>query len=565
MSTHSVEDIKKSSARLRGTLLGSLANQITGALHEDDQTLIKYHGSYQQDDRDIREERRQQKLEPAYSFMIRTRTPGGVVTPEQWLKLDRIATTYAERGLRITTRQAFQFHGVIKRELKATMAAINAALIDTLAACGDVNRNIAVAANPHESAAHAFVHAQAAALSQYLLPNTRAYYEIWLDEERVAGSGEEEDRIYGEAYLPRKFKIGFAIPPSNDVDVFAQDLGFIAILENGEVAGYNVTVGGGMGATHGDAETYPRLADVIGFISPDQLTAVAEAVVTTQRDWGNRVVRKRARLKYTIDDRGLDNFKAEVERRAGFSLSPARRFDFVHNGDRFGWLQGDDGLWHLTLRIIAGRIWDRDGVQHLTGFREIAQRLLDDGGRAEFRMTANQNLVIANVTEAQRADIDGLVAQYALDGHRIASPTRLNAIACVALPTCGLAMAEAERYLPDFLTRVEALLDKHALRDQPINIRLSGCPNGCSRPYLGEIALVGKAPGRYNLMLGASHRGTRLNSLYRENIDEAAILAALDELFAQYASGRDSGEYFGDFLIRTGVVVSKAITLELVA
>jgi sulfite reductase (NADPH) hemoprotein beta-component len=567
MSTHSVEDIKKSSARLRGTLLASLANPVTGALADDDQTLIKYHGSYQQDDRDIREERRQHKLEPAYSFMIRTRTPGGVVSPEQWLKLDRIATTYAERGLRITTRQAFQFHGVIKRELKATMQAINAALIDTLAACGDVNRNIAVAANPHESLAHASVHAQAAALSNHLLPNTRAYYEIWLDEERVGGSGEEEDRIYGEAYLPRKFKIGFAIPPYNDVDVFAQDLGFIAILEEGAVAGYNVTVGGGMGATHGDAETYPRLADVIGFITPDQLTAVAEAVVTTQRDWGNRVVRKRARLKYTIDDRGLDAFKAEVERRAGFSLSPARRFDFVHNGDRFGWTQGDDGLWHLTLRIVAGRIWDRE-QPHLSGLREIARTLLQvgDGTRApEFRMTPNQNLVIANIPADQRWHIDSLVASHGLGEHVQASPVRLNAIACVALPTCGLAMAEAERYLPDFLNRVETLLDKHGLRDQSINIRLSGCPNGCSRPYLGEIALVGKAPGRYNLMLGASHRGTRLNTLYRENIDEAAILAVLDELLAQYASGRESGEHFGDFLVRTGVVVSKAITLELVA
>jgi sulfite reductase (NADPH) hemoprotein beta-component len=572
MSTHSVEDIKKSSARLRGTLLESLANPITGALNEDDQTLIKYHGSYQQDDRDIREERRQQKLEPAHAFMIRTRTPGGVVTPEQWLKLDRIATTYAERGLRITTRQAFQFHGVIKRELKATMQAINGALIDTLAACGDVNRNVAVAANPHESAAHGFVHAQAAALSKHLLPNTRAYYEIWLDEERVAGSGEEEERIYGDAYLPRKFKIGFAIPPYNDVDVFAQDLGFIAIVETNStgarvVVGYNVSIGGGMGATHGDPETYPRLADVIGFITPDQVTAIAEAVITTQRDWGNRALRKRARLKYTIDDRGLEAFKQEVERRAGFRLSEARSFDFLHNGDRFGWVEGDDGLWHLTLRIVAGRIWDRE-KPHLSGLREIARALLpicDPQHPPEFRMTANQNLVIANVPAGQRWHIDSLVASHGLGEHVQASPVLLNAIACVALPTCGLAMAEAERYLPDFLTQVETLLDKHALRDQPINIRLSGCPNGCSRPYLGEIALVGKAPGRYNLMLGASHQGTRLNTLYRENIDEVAILAALDPLFAQYASSRESGEHFGDFLVRTGVVINKSLSLELVA
>jgi len=568
MSAHSVEDIKKESGRLRGTLLESLANPITGALHEDDQTLIKYHGSYQQDDRDIREERRQQKLEPAYSFMIRTRTPGGVVTPAQWLKLDDIATTYAERGLRITTRQAFQFHGVIKGELKPTMQAINAALIDTLAACGDVNRNVAVAANPHESRAHATVYAQAAALSEHLLPNTRAYYEIWLDEEKVVGSGDEAEPIYGTTYLPRKFKIAFAIPPHNDVDVFAQDLGFIAVIEHGQLLGYNVSIGGGMGATHGDPETYPRLADVIGFVTPDQVIAIGEAVITTQRDWGNRVVRKRARLKYTIDDRGLQAFKAEVERRAGFPLLPARPFDFVHNGDRFGWTQGDDGYWHLTLRIIAGRIWDRDGLQHLSGLREIARALLGTDGAAsanpEFRMTANQNLVIANIDASRREQLDALVAQYHLDGYRAVTPTRLNAIACVALPTCGLAMAEAERYLPDFLTRFESLLDRYGLRDQPINLRISGCPNGCSRPYLGEIALVGKAPGRYNLMLGADHRGQRLNALYRENIDEAQILRELDPLLTRYAAERAPDEYFGDFLLRTGVVVDKNIAIQLV-
>src|SRR5688572_30622877 len=391
MSAHSVEDIKNHSARLRGTLLESLANPVTGALHDDDQTLIKYHGSYQQDDRDIREERRQQKLEPAFSFMIRTRTPGGVVTPAQWLKLDHIATTYAERGLRITTRQAFQFHGVVKGELKPTMRAINAALIDTLAACGDVNRNVAVAANPHASAAHAAVFAQAAALSEHLLPDTRAYYEIWLDEERVAGAGEVDEPVYGAAFLPRKFKIGFAIPPTNDVDVFAQDLGFIAILEDGVLLGYDVTIGGGMGATHGDPETYPRLGDVIGFVTPDQVIAVATAVVTAQRDFGNRDVRKRARLKYTIDDRGLAWFVAEVERRAGFELRPARAFAFDHNHDRFGWSVGEDGRQHLTLRIVSGRIQDRGRALHLTGLREIAKA----HPRCEFRRTPNQNLVIA--------------------------------------------------------------------------------------------------------------------------------------------------------------------------
>ncbi len=558
----SVEEIKRDSRRLRGSLLDSLADPVTGALREDDQTLIKYHGSYQQDDRDVREPRRLAKLEPAYSFMIRTRTPGGVVTPAQWLRLDDIATRYAERGLRITTRQAFQFHGVIKTELKATMRAINAALIDTLAACGDVNRNVAVAANPLQSRLHAAVHAQAAALSEHLLPNTKAYYEIWLDGERAAGSGEEAEPIYGETYLPRKFKIGFAIPPYNDVDVFAQDLGFIAVVENDELRGYNVSVGGGMGATHGDPETYPRLGDVVGFVAPEQVVAVAEAVVTAQRDYGNRAVRKRARLKYTIDDRGLEWFKSEVERRAGFSLPPARPFDFSHNGDRFGWTEGEDGRSHLTLRIPAGRIVDGalDGrgepVRHLSGLREIA-RLLETGEGAQFRLTPNQNLTIAGVDASLRVRIDELVAEYGLDGHRTATPLRQRALACVALPTCGLAMAEAERYLPDFVAAVEALLARHGIADAPIHLRISGCPNGCSRPYLGEIALVGKAPGRYNLMLGADHRGQRLNALYRENADETQILASLDPLLARYAAERESEEGFGDFLLRNHVVKTK--------
>lgn len=571
MDAPALEALKHDSARLRGTLLESLADPVTGALRDQDLPLIKFHGSYQQDSRDVRDARRLAKLEPAYSFMIRTRTPGGVVTPAQWLQLDAIATQYAERGLRITTRQAFQLHGVIKTELKATMQAINAALIDTIAACGDVNRNIVVAANPHLSRAHAGVQAQAAALSAHLLPRTRAYYEIWLDEQKIAGSSEEEEPIYGERYLPRKFKIGFAIPPHNDIDVFAQDLGFIAILDDdGTLLGYDVAIGGGMGATHGDPETYPRLGNVIGFVMPAQVTAVAEAVITTQRDHGNRQDRKRARLKYTVDDRGLDWFKSEVERRVGFSLAPPRPFAFDHNGDQFGWREGEDGRVHLTLHLPAGRIVDGalDGlgahVQHLSGLREIARVLhaddaaadaaTADAATAEFRMTANQNLVIANIQPGLRVRIDALVVAHGLDDYRTASPLRQRALACVALPTCGLAMAEAERYMPELLDKVEALLVRHGIADAPIHLRVSGCPNGCSRPYLGEIALVGKAPGRYNLMLGADHRGQRLNTLYRENIDEAAILDALDPLLSDYATRRHVDEGFGDFLVRSGAV-----------
>ena len=548
-----VETIKNASRRLRGSLLESLTDPLTGAIAEADTQLIKFHGSYQQDDRDLRDERRRQKLEPAYSFMIRTRLPGGVVTPQQWLKLDAIAAAYGNGTLRLTTRQAFQFHGVIKRELKATLQAINATLIDTVAACGDVNRNVMVAANPLQSAAHAALYAHAQELSAHLLPQTRAYYEIWLDEKKVAGSGEEVEPVYGATYLPRKFKIGFAAPPVNDVDVFANDLGFIAIVEQGALIGYNVSAGGGLGATHGDANTYPRLADVLGFITPDRVIAAADAVITLQRDFGNRTERKRARLKYTIDDRGADWFKSEVERRAGFAFAPARAFHFEHNGDRFGWSEGADGRAHLTLRIEAGRIADRDGAPHLKGLREIARV-----HHGEFRLTPNQNLIVANVAPTQRAQIDALVAAHGLDGHRTASPLRQRALACVALPTCALAMAEAERYLPELLRKVEALLERHGLGDAPIHLRVSGCPNGCSRPYLGEIALVGKAPGRYNLMLGADARGQRLNVLHRENVDEAEILAALDPLFARYADERDDREGFGDFLVRSGVVRAAA-------
>jgi sulfite reductase (NADPH) hemoprotein beta-component len=549
----SVEAIKTASRRLRGTLVESVADPLTGAIADADTQLIKFHGSYQQDDRDLRDERRLQKLEPAYQFMIRTRLPGGVVTPQQWLRLDAIARSYANHSLRLTTRQAFQFHGVIKRELKATLGAINASLIDTIAACGDVNRNVIVAANPLESSAHAAVHAAASALSEYLKPKTRAYYEIWLDEQRVAGSGEEDEPLYGPTYLPRKFKIAFAVPPVNDVDVFANDVGFIAIVEHGVLQGYNVVAGGGLGATHGDANTYPRLADVLGFVTPERVIATAEAIVTTQRDFGNRSDRKRARLKYTIDDRGFAWFRDEVERRAGFPFAPARRFEFHTNGDRFGWTEGEDGRLHLTLRIESGRIADRSGAPHLKGLREIARV-----HRGEFRLTPNQNLVIANVAPSERAAIDALVAAHGLDGYRTATPLRLRALACVAFPTCSQAMAEAERYLPELLEKVEALLARHGLRDAPISLRVSGCPNGCSRPYLGEIALVGKAPGRYNLMLGADAAGQRLNVLYRENIDEAAILAALDPLFARYAAERNGEEAFGDFLVRVGMAAAAA-------
>jgi sulfite reductase (NADPH) hemoprotein beta-component len=547
-----VERIKRESRLLRGALVESLADPLTGAIREDDTALIKFHGSYQQDDRDIREERRHQKLEPAYSFMIRTRLPGGVCTPRQWLALDEIAGRYGNGTLRITTRQAFQLHGVIKTELKATMAAINATLIDTIAACGDVNRNVLASANPVESRAHAAAYEWAKRLSEHLLPHTRAYHEIWLDGAKVMGT-EEVEPVYGPTYLPRKFKAAIAVPPVNDVDVFANDLGFIAIIEQGELAGFNLTVGGGLGTSHGEPATYPRLADVVGFLRPEKLLAVAEAVVTTQRDFGDRTNRKHSRLKYTIDDRGLDWFVGEMTRRQGFALEPARPFEFKSTGDRFGWIEGHDGRWHLTLRIESGRVADTAAGAKRAGLREIARV-----HRGDFRLTPNQNLVIANVEAAERQFIDGLVVRYGLDAYARATPVHRDALACVALPTCSLAMAEAERYLPGFIRQLEQRLEAHGLRDEPIVLRITGCPNGCARPYLAEIALIGKAPGRYNLYLGGDERGQRLNVLYRENIDEPTILAALDAAFARFAAERQSGVRFGDFTRRAGLVQSAA-------
>ncbi len=540
-----VEAIKAASNYLRGTLKQSLDDSATGSIADDDTQLSKFHGVYQQDDRDIRDERRRHMLEPDHSFMIRARVPGGVCTPDQWLALDRIATTWANHSLRLTTRQAFQFHGVMKGDLKASIQAINAALLDTLAACGDVNRNVMCCPLPELSRLHRQVYRAAAALSEYLTPRTSAYHEIWLDRKKVAG-GTDSEPIYGATYLPRKFKIAFAIPPTNDVDVLANDLGFIATAEDGELTGFDVTVGGGMGATHGNPATFPRLADVLGWCKPEQVKDVSRAIVTIQRDFGDRSERKHARFKYTLAEHGLEWLSAELGQRLGYSLDAPRPFEFSHNGDRYGWQKTDDGNWHLLLYIENGRIADRPTAGQLTGLREIAQL-----HRGDFRLTPNQNLVIANVDASQKQAIERLVASHGLDGYRTHSPLRLHAMACVALPTCSLAMAEAERYLPDLTGRIEALLSQHGLQDQAITLRMTGCPNGCARPYLAEIGLVGKAPGRYNLHLGAAFDGTRLNTLVKENIDEAEILTSLDSVFADYKSGRREGERFGDFLART--------------
>lgn len=547
-----LERIKRESRHLRGTLRESLDNVVTGALNVDDVQLLKFHGGYQQDDRDVREERRLAKLEPDYSFFMRLRLPGGVLTPQQWLTMDDTANRYGTRGMRITSRQTIQVHGIEKRNLRSAVQLIHSSGLDTIAACGDDNRNVAASINPLLSQLHAQIFEQAAALSAHLRPKSRAWYETWLNA--PATEGNEAEPLLGDSYLPRKFKIGFAVPPENDIDVYSQDVGLVAIIENDALVGYNVLIGGGMGATHGDGQTYPRLASPIGFITPDQVTALAEAAITTQRDHGNRSDRKHARFKYTVDVMGLDAVKAEIEKRAGFHFAPARGFTFTQRGDRYGWREGHDGRWHLGLRIPYGRVHDKEGVTRQTGLRKIATLLAEAAPDAQMRVTTNQNVLIAGVPAKLRDGIDLIASQHDLGQHRSDTRFQLNAIACVAFPTCGLAMAESERWMPTLIPQLQAILDKHGLRDEPIDLRVSGCPNGCSRPYLAEIALIGKAPGRYNLMLAGDHRGQRLNGLYRENIAEPEILAELDALLARFASERETGEHFGDYLARAKVV-----------
>jgi sulfite reductase (NADPH) hemoprotein beta-component len=544
-----VERIKDASNYLRGTMVKSLKDPLTGALAEDDTQLSKYHGIYQQDDRDLRDERRRQKLEPRYQFMVRVRLPGGVCTPTQWLEVDRIANTWCNHTIRLTSRQAYQLHGIVKRNLKKTVAEINAALLDTIAACGDVNRNVMCNPNPHQSRLHAEVYEYARRISEQLLPRTTAYHEIWLDEELLSSSRQDEEPIYGKHYLPRKFKIAVAVPPSNDVDLFANDLGFIAIAEDNHLLGFNITVGGGLSMTHGDTETYPRLADVIGYCPKNKTLQVAEEIVKIQRDKGDRVNRKHARFKYTIEDRGVEWFKFELNRRLGWNIEPPRAFAFEHSGDRYGWVESANDTWHYTLFIQNGRILDSEDYPMMTGLREIAK--VHDG---DFRLTANQNLIIGQVGSKRKPAIDALLKKYRLANSYPQTGLRLNSMACVAFPTCGLAMAESERYFPSLLDKLDVIVKQAGLEHDPILIRMTGCPNGCARSVLAEIGFIGKAPGKYNLYLGGGFYGQRLNKLYRENIGEEQILSELTPIIQHYARERKPGECFGDFVIKAGYV-----------
>jgi sulfite reductase (NADPH) hemoprotein beta-component len=552
-----IEKVKQTSDGLRGTIKESLQDELTGAIREDDQALIKFHGMYQQDDRDRREERAEKKLDRLYTFMIRLRLPGGLLLPEQWIAMHEIAGENSTGVIKITTRQTIQLHGIFKSRIKPTMRAFNAAKLDSIATCGDINRNVLCSAHPNQSPIHEQVFAYADKISSLLMPKTRAWYEIWLDEEKVLDKREEEDPLYQDRYMPRKFKIAIAIPPNNDVDVFGNDIGLIAIIDNNELKGFNIAIGGGLSTTHGNPETYARLATVIGFVDSEEKTLKAiYEILTVQRDYGNRSDRKLARLKYTVDRLGVDWYKAEVEKRTGFKFEPAKPYKFDERRDYFGWQQNHHGLWYYTVFVENGRVLDDEQVDLKSALLEVAKT-----GKANFRFTANQNVIISDVSESDKAAIHEILSEFKIIEHTEASSiVRRNSMACVALPTCPLALAEAQRYLPSLISKVEPLLAKHGLSEEDIIIRMTGCPNGCARSYIAEIGFVGTAMGKYNLQIGGDNEGERLNKIYKENLEEPAILQELDKLFEAFKTERIGREKFGDFSYRKYILESSTIS-----
>lgn len=554
------ERLKGESNYLYGEIAADLNDGITGGFNGDDFQLIRFHGMYEQDDRDVRAQRQAAKLEPLKNVMMRCRLPGGIITPQQWLGIDEFATAHTLYGsIRLTTRQTFQFHGVLKQDIKPMHQWLHQLGLDSIATAGDINRNVLCTSNPVESSLHREAYEWACRISEHLLPRTHAYADIWLDGEKVLSSeldaplsagvsGDAVEPINGKTYLPRKFKTALVIPPLNDVDLHANDLNFVAIGENGHLVGFNVLVGGGLSIDHGNQRTFPNTAKDFGFIPVEQVLRCAEAVVTTQRDWGNRSDRKNARTRYTLQRVGVDVFKQEVERRQGFAFAPSRPYTLTERGDRIGWVEGEDGRWHLTLFIENGRLLDYPGRPLKTGMRELAR--IHQG---DFRLTANQNVIVAGVLPENKEKIERIAREYRLIDDEV-TEQRKNSMACVALPTCPLAMAESERFLSGFIDQVDELMAKYGLAKEHIILRVTGCPNNCGRALLAEIGLIGKAIGRYNLYVGGNRAGTRIPRLFRENIDVDEIMLILQEWIARWAQERLDAEDFGDFAIRAGIV-----------
>jgi sulfite reductase (NADPH) hemoprotein beta-component len=541
--THN-EEIKDAIPTLAGAIAATLNDAGADHFSEDDNQFLKFHGSYQQDDRDLR------KTGKKYIMMVRSRVPGGVMTAKQWQVFDLLASTFGNNTMRITTRQTIQFHGVLKSGLRAVIQGINNSLLSTLAACGDVNRNVLAPPTPAYTKAREQVYADCKKVALALAPQTKAYHAIWIDGVQLKLDDAENkafaDPLYGKTYLPRKFKIAFVIPPVNDLDVFTNDIGLIAIIENDQLVGYNIAVGGGMGRSHGNEQTFPRLADVIGFFTPDKLVDVAKAVLTIHRDFGDRTDRKHARLKYVITERGVDWARAEVEKRANVKLAPSKPYTFTTTSDLYGWRKAVDGSWFLGLFVETGRIKDVEERKLKTALRQIADKFTS----LEFRLSANQNLILANVAESDKAAINSILTGNGVKTENQASVLHAAAMACPSLPTCGLALAESERMLPGLIDRIEKLCAEVGLAGEEIIIRSTGCPNGCARPYMAEIAFVGKAPGRYQVWLGADATGTRLNRVWKDVMKEADIETEFRPLLARFARERNPGERFGDWCDR---------------
>ena len=537
--THN-EDIKSSFPTLAGTIAATIANTGEDHFSQDDYEFLKFHGCYQQDDRDLR------KTEKKYIMMVRGRIPGGVMTANQWKVFDELSAKYGNDTLRITTRQSIQFHGIAKNNLRNVIRGINDCLLSTLSACGDVNRNVLAPPTPAYTKAREQVYADCQKIALALAPKTKAYHAIWIDGVQLNLDADDNksftDPLYGKQYLPRKFKTAFAIPPSNDIDVLTNDVGFIAIVENDNRVGYNICVGGGMGRSHGNTATYPRLADVLGFLTPDKVVDAAKAVLTIHRDFGDRTNRKHARLKYVIEERGAEWARAEFEKRAGFKLEPARQFKFTTMNDLLGWHKSVDGKNFFTLFVDTGRVKEKKKI----ALREIAEKF----PHLEFRLTTNQNVILANANHEDKTGINAVFAKHGVPFENQTTILHAASMACPSLPTCGLGLAESERMLPGLIDRIEKLCGDLGLGNEEIIIRSTGCPNGCARPYMAEIAFVGKAPGRYQVWLGGNVAGTRLNRIWKDVVKDPDIENELRPLLARFAKERHDGERFGDFCDR---------------
>ncbi len=555
------EQLKQQSNGLMGVLADEISDTTSDHVSEAAYQLLKFHGSYQQDDRDQRQQRKQQKLDRAWQFMVRTRCPGGRMTAEQYLICDELATAYANQTLRITTRQGIQFHGIGKAHLKPLIRALNERLVTTYGACGDVARNVLTCPVADLLPGYGHLHgngqqhgfdyqALARQISDRLLPESTAYYELWLDGEKILSDGthvkvqqQRDESFYGPRYMPRKHKIGIGLPHDNCVDLFTHDLALEAVIdEQGSLRGFNLVAGGGLGSTHGKAETFPRLGDRIGFLPPEQALLVLETATAIYRDYGDRTNRRHARLKYVLEDRGVRWFQDELARRLGAPLAPVAAVPAYGVNDHLGWQQQADGRWMVGIWVENGRIKDSAEQPTRAGLRAIVAEI-----QPEVRLTAQQNIVLVNISPADRPRVEQLIADHRLaTGEQTISALRRYAMACPAMPTCGLAVAESERFLPDLI----AQLEQRGYGNERVWIRMSGCPNSCSRPPTAEIGIVGRSIELYHVYAGGSFEGTRLAKLYRANVRANGLADVLSELLDQWRHERASGEAFGDWANR---------------